>query len=192
VTVRRTAIAVLVGLALVVFVVPAPSEASRGSDGPLPASPHPGHHLPHGLLPAWRQIHDRIHLDRTTVVAGSTIKGTLIVTNSARRVVDLAQGCRPSYVVALSSPTYAPQVAFASTCNHRPFVLHPGRTKLPVKVLTTYLECTESGGDAATSTVPPCTSTSPPPLRPGSYRTLLIGNGLALPQPTPVVVTLTP
>jgi hypothetical protein len=178
----------VVGLVLSAPILGFP-QAAFGGEKPLPASPHPRRNLPHGLLPAWRQVHDHLALKRTTVVTGTTIDGTLIVVNAGKRPIDLKTRCRPKFEVAVMSPSYTPQVAFRATCNGRPFIIKPGENRLPVKVFTTYLSCSPQTGTAF-STIPACTASGPPPLRTGRYRTVLEGTGLALPQPKPVVVSL--
>jgi len=171
----------------VVAVVPAGAGAR-----PLPASPHPRHLLANGLLPAWRHVRDRLVLDKQAVAPGEPVHATLVVVNRGRRTINLSKGeCRPHYAVALRSHTYAPKVAIPATCSTLPFLIRPGVTRLPLTIQTTYLSCSSSGGVASGPTVPPnCTHSGPPPLRPGRYTTVLEGSGLALPQPTPVAVTL--
>jgi hypothetical protein len=160
----------------------------------LPASPHPvgaGDLSADGLLPAWPQLHDRLVLKTTEVSAGTTsVSGTLVVVNDGRRAINLSRGCRPSYVVVLTSRTYEPTVAWAMVCSVRPFLMAPGRNRLPFSISTTYLSC---GPPPNTPSDPPCLDhpMRPPPLPAGRYRAVLRGDGLALPPPPSVSITLT-
>jgi hypothetical protein len=108
-------------------------------------------------------------------VSGNTIDGTLVVVNRGSPV-NLTKSCRPDYVVVLTNAKYAPQVAFTSDCLAQPFTIRTGTNRLPIHVLTTYLVCHP----------PACTSDLPA----GNYDAVLVGNGLALPEPKPISVTL--
>jgi hypothetical protein len=190
---RVALLAVLIGLAALGAALSA--EASGGSDAPLPASPHPRQRLAHGLLPAWPQVHDHLVVHKTTVRAGRAIEATLVVSNTGGPV-NLTTGCRPSYAVALSSPTHKPTVAFRATCNGRSFIVRSGTTRLHVKIATTYGGCSATNGTAF-STFPVCIREPSgrlaiPPLPPGRYTTVLVGTDLALPQPRSIAITLMP
>jgi hypothetical protein len=80
-------------------------------------------------------------------------------------------------------------VAFTADCSIQPLAIAPGTNRLPVKVITTYLACQQHG--VSVSGEPSCLSSGPPPLPAGNYDAVLVGAGLALPEPRPVPVTLT-
>jgi hypothetical protein len=163
---------------------------------PLPQSPRPGASGKNGLLPAWPQLHDRLVLDRTSVVAGVPIKGHLVVTNDGTRPIGVARGCSPSeeYGVALANGSYRQQRFVATDACGVPetLLIRPGTTSLPVTVATTYSVCSQSGSSQSGSQrVPACLPRGGmPSLPPGRYRATLEGTRIALPAPAPVVVTL--
>lgn len=143
-----------------------------------------------GLVPAATSITDRVMLTRHTVRAGTTIAGTLIVTNASHSPINLTQTCKPDYAVVIRNRVIHQEPAFTTGCSSQPFLLHPGTTRFPISVITTYFGCLQPGGSSATP-MPKCTAHGPPPLPVGIYSTLLYGSGgLALPEPAPVTVTL--
>lgn len=143
-----------------------------------------------GLIAAPAGLTDSIHLDKTRVVAGTTVKGTLIATNASGHTVNLLyRGCRPNYGIALTNGTILASPAFAASCSSAPLVLKPGVTKLPAYMITTYQGCTS--GPPHPPKVPQCAANgSIPPLPTGRYLAVLDGVDLALPPAQPVPVTL--
>jgi len=145
-----------------------------------------------GLLPSNKGLSDRIHLDETSVVAGSKTNGTLTVVNRGERAIGLSyRGCRPSYRVALTDREGLFGDAFQLPCPRRPLVIEPGPNSFPVVVSTTYDSCVPAGPVAPDQ--PGCTGGSRamvPPLPPGRYLAVLVGVNLALPPAPPVPVTL--
>lgn len=144
-----------------------------------------------GLIAASPAITDSIHLDKTRVVTGNNIKGTLIVTNASRHTIKLLyRGCRPAYGLALTNGTILASPAFAAICTNVPLTITPGVNKFPVTVSTSYQGCTRSP-EAPGSNLPQCIDTGEvPPLPPGKYLAALVGLDLALPPPEPVSVML--
>jgi len=142
-----------------------------------------------GLIAAPAGLTDSIHLDKSRVVAGSTVKGTLIVTNASGHSINLLyRGCRPSYGIALTNGTIIARPAVAASCRSAPLVLNRGETKLSMYMITTYGSCT-SGPPSAK--VPQCAANGNiPPLPSGRYLAVLDGLDLALPPAQPVPVTL--
>jgi hypothetical protein len=142
-----------------------------------------------GLIAAPAGLTDSIHLDKTKVVAGSTVKGTLIVTNASGHTVNLLyRGCRPNYGIALTNGTIIARPAAAASCSRSPLVLKPGVTKLPTYMITTYQSCTSG---PPSPKVPQCAANGNiPPLPAGRYLAVLDGLDLALPPAQPVPVTL--
>ncbi len=73
----------------------------------------------------------------------------------------------------------------------RPLVIAPGENRLPVAVSTMYDTCSQ-GEAPVTASSPACLPGGRlPPLPAGPYRAVLIGTGLALPDPPPVTVVIT-
>jgi hypothetical protein len=146
-----------------------------------------------GLLPAARGLVDHLQLDRTRVAAGTAIRGALVVTNDGDRTVNLAyKGCRPSYMVALTTSTFAPQYGFVLPCEAQPLAIKARTTTaLPISVSTSDLDarCTPAT-QAAVQGVPTCLANGMAPLPVGTYFAVLVGQDLALPPPAPVVVTV--
>jgi hypothetical protein len=144
-----------------------------------------------GLAPAPARLSDRIALSRTSVSAGTPIKGALIVTNRGRTAVNLTRYCRPYFAVRLTGHGLPVAAAFPATCSNTPFLIKPGVTRLPVTVFTTYSGCTSRRH--ATAHTPACLSGGRmPPLPAGRYQAVLVGSGdLPLPPAEPVKVILT-
>jgi hypothetical protein len=136
-----------------------------------------------GLVAAPPGLIDRIELGATTIAAGHTFEVTVALTNETSGLMVLQDGnsgCAPAFVVALTNRTIAASVMFAAQCV-KPLVLKPGSTLFRFAVLTTYDSCAMVGGL-------PC---QPPPLPPGSYFAVLIGDGQApLPPAVAGPVTL--
>jgi hypothetical protein len=167
------------------------SSPSAGTTPPIPVRhPAPAPSWA-GLLPASPRLADRLVLSQTHVTAGTPIKGTLVVTNRGP-VINLTRGCRPAFVVVLTNHRIPPMAAFATDCSLRPFIIAPGVTRLAFTVMTTYGDCVPAW--EATDLVPACLHHGKvmlmPPLPPGHYQAVLVGDGLALPDPAPVPVIL--
>ena len=144
-----------------------------------------------------------IQLTTTTIVAGQTVKGWLVVTNPGRSV-DLTQAasihvrsagervihCRPEFAVYLSNAEVRQIIGFRDSCVRAPFVIQSGTTRLPFTMLTTYGGCVPSGGKPP---FPNCTPFGPPALPPGSYEAKVEwSEHVPLPIASPLTVTLTP
>jgi hypothetical protein len=142
-----------------------------------------------GLKPASRALSDRLIFSRTAVVAGVRIKGTLLVVNHGSKPINLNHGCRPAYEVVLTGRHYRPSLALADICSVKPFILRPGRNLLPFTLLTTFQTCAGKK-DLASGEHACLPGPRMPPLPAGHYSAVLVGDGLALPAPVPVAVTL--
>jgi hypothetical protein len=144
-----------------------------------------------GLISARSFIKDRVVLTKHTVRAGTTIAGTLIVTNASSKAVNLTSECEPDYAVVIRNRIVQQEPAFTTGCSSQPLILHHGANRFPITVTTTYFECLPTGGTSV-SPLPKCSADGPPPLPAGRYTTVLYGSGdLALPEPAPVNVRLT-
>jgi hypothetical protein len=173
---RRGRRLVPLGAAVIVLSLLAPAVGAAGAHN--------------GLLRASPELRDRIELNSTRVLAGPRLHGTLVVTNRGRRPINLTRRCRPDFAVALTNGSVAPDVAFAFVCTNAPFVISPGTTRFPLTVATTYSSCLQPGG-SSTKSMPSCLAGGIfPPLPPGRYRAVLVGDQIALPAPRPVAVTL--
>lgn len=137
------------------------------------------------------RITDRLQLETTRAVAGTPIKGVFIVDNP-NRSVNLNHRCRPGFAVTLTNATFPPGAAFDLPCDSEPFVLAHGTNRYPFTVSTDYPRCIQPGGGPITATSPACNGGNKiPPLPPGSYQAVFDNDGLTLPTPSRVAVTLT-
>jgi len=172
-------------------------------DGPVASMPPgtvpPGSHdrsaSERGLLPAAATLDIRLQLSRSHAAAGNPIPGRLIITNSGQTPVNLTSrryGCRPKYGIVLTSRQVFPNATFTTDCKTGPFLIPPGRSTLPVVVQTTYASCQGPGGQS-TRHLPACGAQGQiPPLPAGAYQAVLIGTGLALPDPPKITVDISP
>lgn len=151
---------------------------------------HPGPTI--GLLPAASGLSDRLVLSRTTVPAGTPIKGTLVVTYQGSRALNLTRACQPQFAVTLTNGAVPPRVIFPAFCLNRPFWIRPGVNRLPFTLHTGFQSCAQNANSKPGQ--PKCQPglMLMPPLPSGHYRAVLVGSGLALPPPAPVPVTLLP
>ena len=164
---------------------PGPSSAGAPAASPAPTT---------GLIPAPRGLTDRLVLRQTRVTVGTPIKATLIVTYRGRAPINLNHHCRPHYTVVVTNHRFPPAAAFPADCSTAPFTIKPGENRLAVTVQTTYPRCSQVASQA-TSDSPACLHGRQvlPPLPPGRYEAVLIGDGtLPLPAPAPVPVILVP
>lgn len=107
----------------------------------------------------------KLVLASTRVTAGTPVRGTLVLRNPSHRAVDLNEGCRPKWVVALGRGRKPPAVVFSMECVPKPFVVPPGRTKLRFRAPTRG-------------------------LRAGDYRAFLVASQPSFPSAAPVKVRI--
>ena len=134
----------------------------------------------------------RVALQRSHVVAGQPIKGTVTLTNTTSRQITVDSCAQNGWLqVGLSGRGYTYQASSTQIACPPSIRLAPGANRFPVTVLTTYESCLQPGGESVTS-LPSCTSTGPPPLPAGRYSTTVFIMGLPhLTEPArPVTVTL--
>ena len=131
----------------------------------------------------------RVVLGASRVVAGAPLDATVVVTSRLGRRVDLSGPCGADYAVVLTNSHVPPTVAFPAVCSNAPLWIHPGTNRLAVEVLTTYDVCTNSPTPEDGPGLRPCTAHGPPPLPPGRYRAVLVGD-LAVGRARPAFVTL--
>jgi hypothetical protein len=153
--------------------VPAPVPTTTTTTAPAPTPP---------------QLSARIELPTTTVAAGGSLDGTLVVTNAGTDPAHwLDRECKPKWAVYLW-PGDTP--AFHSMCEGGPVVFPPGETRLPFSVRASLTRCGQSdaSGPGLQRCLPP--PDVMPPLAPGRYRAALYTSapGLAASE-VPVEVT---
>jgi hypothetical protein len=124
----------------------------------------------------------RIELTSTTVVAGGTISGEVVVENRGDETVRLLDsGCQAKWTVALvGGDGVSHEAAFPSDCDPEPFTFPPGPTRLPFTVPVTYDTCTPSAsaGSGTLQCLPP--PDIMPPLPAGRYEARLVSTSPSL------------
>jgi hypothetical protein len=162
------------GVAAAVVLAAACSSSSPKAEPPTTttAAPTSPATFPAGQLSA------RIELPATTLVAGSTERGTLVVENDTGGPVRLTTGgavpCKPGWTVILTNEQLRQEAAFTTICVPRPMTVPVGETRLPFTLLSEYQSCSETG-HAPDALTPPCVKDAngldtSPPLPPGEYR----------------------
>jgi hypothetical protein len=195
-TVKLTRVLAVPVLGLIVCLLPvgcasvARTAAGGDSTGPNASAP-PASESPSSAHP----LEVRIVLDETTVRAGQAISGEAIVNNATSHELVIT-ACRTWLQVGLTSATVPFEPGWLDCLS--PATVSVGVTRIPILVRTTYDECTPHA-DAATARTPACLHSSDgsmmPPLPPGSYATkagILEPEGVRVPAPPPIQVTLTP
>jgi hypothetical protein len=176
----------LVGLTVAGVLISTSSGASTGLAHPVLTE----------AISSVSRITDRLELAKTRVVAGSSIKGQLVIENPGS-AINLSDGCRPSVRVVLGNASYQQQVAFPLSCDGRPFFIAHGTTRIPVTVFTTYFSCADPATEEQVlppalppATLPAWVGNVPPGLAAGKYHTSVVWDG-AVPIPLPKSVTVT-
>jgi len=131
-------------------------------------------------LPPSGALTTSIELPSSTVVAGSTVSGTLVVTNHTDESFNLTQGCKPFWWVGLQSATIPFNPRYPTPCEPAPFYVSPGINRLPFTMTASYLGCSTTS-QGSSSTFPACLENGqPPPLPPGPYQAVLVSQTSAL------------
>jgi hypothetical protein len=120
----------------------------------------------------------------TTMKAGASMQGQVVVENDTGRARYARGGCVWQFAVALSKGSTVPAVA-QPACDTG-FKIPAGQSSWPVSVDATYDGCGGPGGP-----YPPCTHNRPPPLPPGVYRAWILGGEPTIP-PRPTLIRVTP
>ena len=125
----------------------------------------------------------RVTLAQDRVVAGQSIKGTVVFTNTTARHITV-DTCAANGWLAVGLTGRVDSYPFAHTLiGCAPTVrLAPGVNRFPVTIITTSAGCTQpqpAGGSSPTPSLPTCTVSGPPPLPAGSYSTKVDVVGLA-------------
>lgn len=130
---------------------------------------------PSPIVPA---LSARLDLPATSMRAGSTMVGTVVVENRTGHDLHVT-GCLSLFAVALTNDRVRGGVAWP-TCLER-FTLPSGSSSYAVDVVARYSSC--QGSDCTPRT---------PPLRTGRYRAVLFRSSSVLPSAAPVAVVVTP
>jgi len=131
-------------------------------------------------LPPAGALSTSIELPSTTVVAGSTVSGTLVVDNHTNETFNLTQGCKPFWWLGLQSATIPFNPRYPTPCEPAPFYMNPGANRLPFTMTASYLGCSTTPQETS-PTWPSCLANGqPPPLPPGSYEAVLVSQTPAL------------
>ena len=145
-----------------------------------------------GLIPANSALHDHIELSTKRVQAGGPLTATLVIVNGSSRAINLSSPCRPLMGAILTNKSMPPSAIgtpHPGDCLTTPLLVHPGTTHRYLGLVpTTYPDCTAQAGQQVMQCPP---NGKIPPLPPGRYYAVLIGDGLALPPPTPAPVDVT-
>jgi hypothetical protein len=121
----------------------------------------------------------QVSLHRSRVVAGQSIKGTVVLTNTTSRPITVESCAQNGWLqVGLKGHGYTYQATRTLIACPPSIRLAPGANHFEVSVLTNYEGCLQPGGESRRS-LPRCTSTGPPPLPPGTYSTIVSIMGLA-------------
>jgi hypothetical protein len=116
-------------------------------------------------------------LARTKVRAGTSIKGTVTFTNTTSEEIEVELCAADGWLnVGLAGKGIAFEPGHLLPACAPSVVLGPGRSTFPVTVLTTYLGCSNS--EPPTTAFPMCVNSVPPPLPIGTYRTVVVTEGL--------------
>lgn len=132
----------------------------------------------------------QVELPRVQVVAGQTVSGDAVVTNTTDAPITVT-ACPADWLrigIANARVTFDPPHS-AVLC-HPSITLAPGPNRFPITVETTYLLCTGPDG-TPTAQAPACVAGDQPPLPAGSYLTKVVTTGLSnVDTGTPVTVTV--
>ena len=138
----------------------------------------------------------RLELSRTSVTAGTPIKGVAVITNNTTRPITIRnEQCTVDWGLAVGlvnqRVSFYPGFA-ASACAGPEAQLEPGTSRYPFTILTTYLGCSPTAADTTDPHPIICTPHGIPPLPVGHYTTKIVW--LGFPKKTefspPTVVTL--
>lgn len=133
-------------------------------------------------------------LDRNKVAVGTPIRGHAVLTNRGSTAVTVEQCAIDGWLFTGLANLHIPFDPAVSAVACRPSVkLLPGKNRFPIRILTTYQSCLQTGGQSVVH-VPLCADgNSLPPLPPGTYGTKVVTFGLPPGTATPrsIKVTLT-
>jgi hypothetical protein len=141
----------------------------------------------------------QVTLSTTRVVAGTKLKGDVVVNNPGKTLnlteLDTGpnKGCQPAFLVYLENKEVDQGGAFGLPCSSAPFLVRHGLSIWPFTVETTYEGCLQPNGSSSIP-VPACLANLDiPPLPPGKYSAeVLWSSKVPLPTARAATVTLLP
>jgi len=138
----------------------------------------------------------RLELSRTTVKAGTPIKGVAVITNNTTQPIRIKNyQCTVDGRLAVGlvnqHVSFYPGFA-ASACSGPEALLEPGSGRYQFTIYTTYLGCSPTAADSIEPNPIICTPHGIPPLPVGHYTTkiVLLGFPKSTEFPPPTAVTL--
>ena len=165
-----------------------------GACSPSEGGQHVVAPVPH-TTPALTPITIRISLAQTRVIAGTSITGEAVLTNTTSKSITVEYCAADGWLeVGLVNSKITFEPANPAVACPPSIRLSPGPNRFPFDVVTHYQACVQSGGGSPSTNMPPCTTTGAPALPAGNYTTKVITNGLppGTPTPQPISVTLLP
>jgi heat shock protein HslJ len=126
----------------------------------------------------------RIDLPSTTMIAGSTMTGHVVVENDTGHAVR-ATGCGGLFGVGLQNAEIRQAVIFPSCAEE--ITIPMGESSYPVPVLAEYYACDAAGDQGLQRCLP---NGGAPPLPPGIYQATLFQASPIVPAPLPIDVTV--
>jgi hypothetical protein len=145
-----------------------------------------------GLLPPPPGLVDRLILSSSSVRAGNSLEATLVVTNETRSQREFRDphGCEPQFQIVLTNSDWPPQAIFLAGCVGQGLVIKPGTNVFRRQTITRWEFCAQEASFASPK-VPACIDGYlPPPMPPGQYFAVLIGDG-SVPLPPAAAGPLT-
>jgi len=180
--------AFIIVLGLLVAACSTGNQPSQGHPtGSQPGQRHPDAHTtvraqagsPTGLTTV-------LTLPSRTMVAGSSLKGQIIVENDTGHAIHTG-GCGSLFQVDLVSSMYHPTVAWTNCLQS--LTIPVGRSRYPVTVEASYNQCAENPPSYA---APACLPAGPPPLPSGNYEAVLFQSSHVVPTPPGIAMRVTP
>ncbi len=165
------------------------------STGPPSTASRPTGSGPSTTITRPQRFSVRIELPTTSIVAGSTVTGHLVIVNNSGAPLRLLsggrQGCTPKWAVVLANRKFPAGFAFTSECGAKPLVVRRGMNRFPFELRASYSHC---GGTGVQGAVKPACLPPPivlPPLPADEYHAVFGGSLPGLPKPASVPVRVT-
>jgi hypothetical protein len=134
----------------------------------------------------------QLELARTTLTAGTPLKGVALFTNTTAHSITVDQCALDGWLAVglvnekISFEPVSPAIACAPSVR-----LAPGADRFKITIATIYLSCVPPSISEGSTSIT-CTPYGPPPLPAGRYRTKIVVTGLPtttqLPPPTTVTL----
>lgn len=135
-----------------------------------------------------------VHLDQTTVPAGTTIEGIATIDNRTGAPIRMSDGTCDGWLfvgLANSRLSYEPAISGVACA---PYAVPVGVSQHPITVVTTYQSCTQTPS-RATYRLPVCLAGSHdlmPALPPGVYHTAVVVQGPLVAKNSVTVILTSP